>query len=77
MKLAVCCLKLQKTDAGAKSQHLHGLLLDIYEQEGTEDALNETINILQHLRDDLDVIRAKYWQARVAVNTRRLEYVVG
>lgn len=68
--------RAQKTDAGVKSPHLHGLLADIYEQEGTEETINEAINVIQHLRDDLDVIRAKYWEGRLKIATRRLEYIV-
>lgn len=68
--------RAQKTDAGVKSGHLHGLLADIYEQEGTEETLNEAINVLQHLRDELDVVRAKYWEGRLKIAMRRLEYLV-
>ena len=44
----------------------------IYEREGTEEALNEAINALQRLRNELDVIRAKYWETRLRAVTRRL-----
>lgn len=44
----------------------------IYEQEGTEESLNQAINVLQHLRNELDEIRAKYWESRLRTATWRL-----
>ncbi|CAM9131086.1 unnamed protein product [Ascophyllum nodosum] len=67
---------LQKTKLGAKSPHVHSLLAEIYEREGTEEALNEAINALQRLRNELDVIRAKYWETRLRAVTRRLADLV-
>lgn len=63
---------VQKTGAGSKSPHLHSLLVEVYEREGTEDALNEAIDVLQFLRNELDVVRAKYWEARLRHVARRL-----
>ena len=45
--------------------------LQIYEKEGTEESLNEALNLLKCLRDQLDTVREKYWEKRIRAITRR------
>ena len=45
--------------------------LQIYEKEGTEESLNEALNLLKCLRDQLDTVREKYWEMRIRAITRR------
>ncbi|CAM9755080.1 unnamed protein product [Choristocarpus tenellus] len=69
-------LKIKMTVGGQESSHLHNLLAEINEHEGTEESLNEAINILQRLRNELDSVRAQYWEGRLRRTTQRLSEVV-
>ncbi|CAM9831543.1 unnamed protein product [Pylaiella littoralis] len=64
-------LALQATEAGAKSPHVYSLLAEVYEEEGTEESLTKAMNALQHLRDSLDEVRARYWESRLRAATAR------
>eukprot|EP00903_Cladosiphon_okamuranus_P012558 g11759.t1 len=64
-------LALQKTETGEKSPHVYSILAEVYENEGTEESLSDAANALEHLRDSLDQVRARYWDSRLRAATAR------
>eukprot|EP00611_Tribonema_gayanum_P004194 TRINITY_DN13387_c0_g1_i2.p1 TRINITY_DN13387_c0_g1~~TRINITY_DN13387_c0_g1_i2.p1 ORF type:complete len:328 (+),score=102.11 TRINITY_DN13387_c0_g1_i2:44-985(+) len=71
------CQKLLAEHSGAADcTHLHHLLAEAHEQEGTEESLNTAIELLQKLRNDIDPVREKYWDRRIARATAKLERLV-
>lgn len=69
----ICAVAHTLTPASALCR---SITRQIYEQEGTEESLNDAINALQSLRNEVDIIRAKYWEMRLRAVTQQLDGVV-
>ena len=49
---------------GAMAAGSHGLLVDVLEMVGTQNARQRAIHLCDKLREELDPVRARYWSVR-------------